>query len=63
MGYKWAVSGWGGDQYISCYYGDSLFSAFLSAIKAKRFGYGCIKIEWRPKRECLKSILSVSNLK
>lgn len=49
MGYKWAVSGWGGDQYISCYYGDSLFSAFLSAIKAKRFGYGCIKIEWRPK--------------
>lgn len=52
MGAKWEVSQWvkhdeGGYYYEQVYFDHSFWRAIHAAIKAKRAGAGCVKVEWR----------------
>lgn len=58
MGNTWEVSAWewnddgsnGGEgkwQYVSHWRGESLLGAILAMRRAKREGFGCVKLEWR----------------
>jgi len=54
MGYKYEVHAWehavGSDRYywLQIYTGDSLFKAIRNMWWAKRQGWECIKLEYRP---------------
>lgn len=53
MGYRWEVQGYFWSEaavdyeYMTMYSGQSLVRAVLAAIKAKREGAGCVKVNWR----------------
>jgi hypothetical protein len=53
MGNTWVVLAWGRSEStgiyedVEVYRGQSGVAAVWSAIKAKRAGYGCVKVEWR----------------
>lgn len=51
MGNTWTVYAWdqGGQgwDYRMVHRGESALRAILAAVKAKRAGAGCVKVEWR----------------
>ena len=52
MGNTWEVLAWveapnGRMGYVAEYRGESLIAAIVCAIRLKRNGAGCVKIEWR----------------
>jgi len=52
MGNTWEVNSWketahGTHSYVLVYSGESLLESIWIAIKEKRSGVGCVKIEWR----------------
>lgn len=53
MGNTWEVWSYvpnrdtGGYEYQQVWHGQSVFGCIHAAIKAKRGGAGCVKVEWR----------------
>lgn len=52
MGWRFEVNVWNhsddGYHWLQVYCGESMIKAMYKMWQAKRHGYGCIKLEWRP---------------
>ena len=51
MGYKWTIEVWGQDEWgyrdMEFWAGEWLIPALFYMCKAKRMGYGCVRLAWR----------------
>ena len=68
MGNTWEVNSWketahGTHSYVLVYSGESLLESIWIAIKEKRSGVGCVKIEWRGQRRTNRTSLEVTRRK
>ena len=51
MGHKWTVEVWGQDEWgyrdMEFWAGEWFVAALVYMLKAKRQGYGCVRLAWR----------------